>query len=52
MGTDKQAERVLKAFNGLPSSPPTHDDPTNQEKTRVQVAFHLGHGICGHKGIV
>jgi hypothetical protein len=52
MGTDKQAERVLKAFNGLPSSPPTHDDPTNHEKTEVRVAFHLGHGICGHKGIV
>jgi hypothetical protein len=52
MGTEKQAERVVKALNGLSTSPHTHDDPTNHEKEEVQVAFHLGEGICGHKGIV
>jgi hypothetical protein len=52
MGTEKQAERVVKALNGLSTSPPTHDDPTNQDKAEVQVAFHLGEGMCGHKGIV
>jgi acyl-coenzyme A thioesterase PaaI-like protein len=52
MGTEKQAERVVKALNGLSTSPRTHDDPTNHEKEEVQVAFHLGEGICGHKGIV
>ncbi|CAF0889325.1 unnamed protein product [Rotaria sp. Silwood1] len=52
MGTEKQAERVLKAFNDLSTSSPAHDDPTNQDKGEVQVAFHLGQGICGHKGIV
>jgi hypothetical protein len=51
MSTEKQAERVLKAFNGLSTSPPIHD-PINQDKGEVQVAFHLGQGICGHKGIV
>ena len=48
MGTDEQAERVLKVFNGLS----TYDDPINQDKVEVRVAFHLGEGICGHKGIV
>ncbi|CAF1058640.1 unnamed protein product [Rotaria magnacalcarata] len=52
MGTEKQAERVQKAFNGLSTSPPTYDDPMHQEKSEVQVAFLLGQGICGHKGIV
>jgi hypothetical protein len=52
MATEKQAERVLKAFNGLSTSPPTHEELINQEKTEVQVAFHLGEGMCGHKGIV
>ena len=49
MGTEKQAERVVKALNGLSTSPSTHDEA---EKEEVQVAFHLGQGICGHKGIV
>ena|ERR1700722_6997612 len=48
MGNEKQAERVLKAMNGLS----THDDPTNHDRGEVRVAFHLGEGICGHKGIV
>jgi len=52
MGTEKQVERVFKAVNGLSTSPPTSDDSINQGKAEVQVAFHLGQGICGHKGIV
>jgi hypothetical protein len=52
MDTEKQAERVVKAFNGLSTSPINHDDPTNQDTAEVRVAFHLGEGICGHKGIV
>ena len=52
MGTEKQAERAVKAFNGLSTSPPSQDDSTNQKKEEVRVAFHLGEGICGHKGIV
>ena len=52
MSSEKQVQRVLKALNGLPISPPPHDDSTNEDKTEVQVAFHLGQGICGHKGIV
>jgi hypothetical protein len=52
MSTEKQAERVTKALNGLATTPSTSDDLTNQEKAEVQVAFHLGEGICGHKGIV
>ena len=52
VSTEKQAERVAKAMNGLSTSPPVHDDPINQQKPEVQVAFQLGEGICGHKGIV
>lgn len=52
MGTDKQAERVSKAMNGLSTSPTTHDHSANHEEEEVRVAFHLGEGICGHKGIV
>jgi len=52
VSNEKQAERVLKALNGLSTSPSTDDDLTNQEKGEVQVAFHLGEGICGHKGIM
>jgi len=52
MSTKKQEERVLKALNGLSTSPSTYDDPTNQDRGEVHVAFHLGEGICGHKGIV
>jgi hypothetical protein len=47
MANDKQAERVIKAVQGIPTSP-----STDQDKGEVQVAFHLGEGICGHKGIV
>ena len=52
MSNDKQVERVQKALNGLPSSPPTHDDLVGPTRAEVQVAFHLGEGICGHRGIV
>lgn len=52
MGTEKQAERAVKAFSGLSTSPPNHDDITNRDIAEVRVAFHLGEGICGHKGIV
>jgi hypothetical protein len=52
MGTDKQVERVQKALNGLPSSPSMHDDLIMQNRPEVRVAFHLGDGICGHRGIV
>ncbi|UJR21284.1 hypothetical protein I4U23_024376 [Adineta vaga] len=52
MGTEKQAERALKAFNGLSTSPSDSHDTTNHLDAEVRVAFHLGPGICGHKGIV
>lgn len=52
MTTEKQVERVQKALNGLSMSPTAHDEPLSQEKAEVQVAFHLGEGICGHRGIV
>lgn len=52
MGTEKQAERVVKAMNGLSTSPSSEHDLTNREQEEVRVAFHLGEGICGHKGIV
>lgn len=52
MGNQKQAERALKAFNGLSTSPPAQDSLITQELAEVRVAFHLGQGICGHKGIV
>ena len=54
MGDEQQAQRAHKAFNGILPSPvlSIHDDSTLQDKLEVQTAFHLGDGICGHKGIV
>jgi len=52
MASEKQIERVQKAFSGIPSSPSSHDDINNPERSEVQVAFHLGEGICGHRGMV
>jgi len=52
MGTEKQAERAQKAFNGEPCSPSNQDDSVCNSGPEVRVAFHLGAGICGHKGIV
>lgn len=53
MSSDKQIERVQKAFNGIPSSPPSHDElNVSEPPAEVQVAFHLGEGICGHRGMV
>lgn len=52
MTSDKQIERVLKAVKGIPLSPGADDELTGKDKAEVQVAFHLGEGICGHKGIV
>ena len=52
MSNEKQVERIEKALNGLPSSPPTNDHIVTDESAEVQVAFHLGDGICGHRGIV
>lgn len=52
MGTDKQVERVQKALKGIPTSPSASADLTNPDRSEVQVAFHLGEGICGHRGIV
>lgn len=54
MGDEKQAQRTQKAFNGnltTPLSPP-HDDSSENDDIEIRVAFHLGEGICGHKGIV
>lgn len=54
MNNEQHAQRAQRAFNGaLPSPPsPTHDDSTSNDDLEVRVAFHLGEGICGHKGIV
>ena len=54
MADEKQAERAEQAFNGfLPSPPtPTDDETTANDRIQVRVAFHLGEGICGHRGIV
>jgi hypothetical protein len=53
MSTDKQVERVQKAMSGVPSSPTGQEDASIVgEAAEVQVAFHLGEGICGHRGIV
>lgn len=54
MGNEEQAQRAQKAFNGDLSTPmPTKDETEqNKEELEVKVAFHLGEGICGHKGIV
>jgi len=49
---EKQVERVLKAVKGLSISPCTDNDSIDEDKGEVQVAFHLGEGICGHKGMV
>ena len=55
MNNEQQAQRAQKAFNGLvttPLSPTQDDDSTSNDNIEVRVAFHLGEGICGHKGIV
>ena len=54
MGSDQQVQRAQKAFNGILTTPlsPTNDDGTQNDDVEVRVAFHLGEGICGHKGIV
>lgn len=52
MTSDKQVERVMQAVKGLPVSPMEDDELTGKDKPEVRVAFHLGEGICGHKGIV
>jgi hypothetical protein len=54
MGDEEQAQRAQRAFNGTLTTPlsPTHDDSANNDNLEVRVAFHLGQGICGHKGIV
>ncbi|CAF0762970.1 unnamed protein product [Rotaria sordida] len=54
MANEQQAQRAQKAFNGDLTNPSSssHDDSTINDKFEVRVAFHLGEGICGHKGIV
>ena len=54
MNNEQQAQRVQKAFNSDKSSPlsPIPDDLKSTNTFEVQVAFHLGEGICGHRGIV
>lgn len=54
MSNEKHAQRAQRGFSGFLTSPPspTHDDETDNDDLEVRVAFHLGEGICGHKGIV
>jgi hypothetical protein len=54
MADQKQAERAEQAFNGILPSPPSPNDEemTTNDRIQVRVAFHLGEGICGHRGIV
>lgn len=54
MNDKKHVERAQQAFNGNITAPltPTDEETTNQERIEVRVAFHLGQGICGHRGIV
>lgn len=54
MENEQQAERAQKAFSGcLPEAhSPNHHDSTLDDPLEVRAAFHLGEGICGHKGIV
>ena len=54
MNDEQHAQRAQRAFNGTLSTPlsPKHDDSTSDDDLEVRVAFHLGEGICGHKGIV
>jgi hypothetical protein len=51
MNDDQQAERAQRGFNGILSSSPTSADGLTGD-SEVRVAFHLGEGICGHRGIV
>lgn len=54
MNDEKHAERAQQAFNGNITTPltPTDDEPNDHDQIEVRVAFHLGEGICGHRGIV
>lgn len=54
MNDEKHAERAQQAFHGHITTPltPTDDQTDDQERIEVRVAFHLGQGICGHRGIV
>ncbi|CAF0724436.1 unnamed protein product [Adineta ricciae] len=48
VGTEKQTERTNNASSNSSES----QDTTSQLYEEVRVAFHLGEGVCGHKGIV
>ena len=54
MNNEQQAQRAQNAFSGIISTPlsPSYEDATANDDLEVRVAFHLGQGICGHKGIV
>ena len=54
MDDEQQVERVQQGFSGiLDHSNVTADNDSNKAQNfQVRVAFHLGHGICGHRGIV
>lgn len=45
VGTDKQTNKVS-------SDSSESQDVTSQLYEEVRVAFHLGEGVCGHKGLV
>lgn len=54
MTDDQQAERAQLAFKGILTQPSDGKDTSKADVEDIQVraAFHLGAGICGHKGIV
>ncbi|CAF1317641.1 unnamed protein product [Rotaria magnacalcarata] len=55
MENEQQVQRAHKAYSGcLPDLQSSDHDgsSTNQDIFEVRAAFHLGEGICGHKGIV
>ena len=51
--TKKQIQRALRAVKNSSLIPITEEENgTDENSGEVLVAFHLGEGICGHKGLV
>jgi hypothetical protein len=52
MDNDQQAEQARQRFNGKCMNQTNNNNTNDDDRIDVRVAFHLGEGICGHRGIV